>query len=298
MYNSTSPNLFSRRDFIKGGVLCGAAVCAGLGKFSLAATGDNSSALSAEPQLSFIKKMKRDAESYTQGLAYEIDEKSKRPVLYESGGQYRSSLLRRVDAETLEPIQQIKIADQYFAEGLAIVDDRIFMLTWQEHACFVYEKDTLKRVDEFRYRGEGWGLAYDGKYLAMSDGSSKIRFMDPSDFRQKKSIDVHFTTKNGVRKPVKNLNELEYVNGELWANVFQQKYVVRIDPETGEILGNALNFANLVPENLKNSRDFVLNGLAYDAAGKRLFLTGKRWPVMYVLGVNSSSSERPAAVDA
>ncbi|MGI6401134.1 MAG: glutaminyl-peptide cyclotransferase [Thermoguttaceae bacterium] len=240
-----------------------------------------------EVSFKLLANIKRGTESYTQGLAYELDEKTGRAYLLESGGRYGRSLLRRVDAETMETVQQIKIPNEYFAEGIAAVDDKLFMLTWRERACLVYDKATFKQVDEFRYRGEGWGLAYDGQLLAMSDGTSRIRFMDPKDFRQKRSIDVHFMTPGGVRRSVPLINELEYVDGELWANVFQQKYVIRINPENGRILGAAINFANLVPPSLRTSDEYVLNGLAFDPKGRRLFVTGKCWPVMYVLRVTN-----------
>lgn len=244
-----------------------------------------------ELRFHLVTKLRRDVDSYTQGLVYEFDSESLSPILYESGGRYGHSLLRRVDATNCETLRQIRIPNEYFAEGLAIVNDRLFMLTWREHACLVYDKETLKQVDEFRYRGEGWGLAFDGNRLAMSDGSSKIRFINPDGFRQERTIDVHFMTKDGAKKSVAFLNELEFVNGELWANVFQQKYVVRINPKSGLILGSALNFANLVPTSLRNSSDYVLNGLAFDHSGQRLYLTGKCWPVVYVLAVVSDEKK-------
>ena len=281
--------MVSRRDFIKR-TLASAASCGVFGAAQPALWAKEKN-VAKNVEFKLLAQRKRGTESYTQGLSYFFDPKEKRASLYESGGRYGRSLLRRVDAETLEVIRQVKIPREYFAEGIAIVGDRLFMLTWQEHACLVFDRETLLQVDEFRYRGEGWGLAYDGNMLAMSDGTSKIRFMNPDNFRQKRSIDVHFTTKSGLRKSVANLNELEYVDGELWANVFQQKYVVRIDPATGEIIGTALNFSNLVPKGLETSADYVLNGLAFDAKGRRLFLTGKCWPVMYVLAVDSSQED-------
>ena len=281
--------MVSRRDFIRNALI--GAVSYGVLDSPVRTSWAKEETLAENVEFKLLTQLKRGTESYTQGLSYFFDPKENKTSLYESGGRYGKSLLRRVDAESLEVIRQVKVPREYFAEGIAIVDDRLFMLTWQEHACLVYDRETLLQIDEFRYRGEGWGLAYDGRTLAMSDGTSKIRFMDPENFRQKRSIDVHFTTKSGVRKSVASLNELEYVNGELWANVFQQKYLVRINPETGEIIGSALNFANLVPRGLEYSTDYVLNGLAYDAKRKRLFLTGKCWPVMYVLAVISARKD-------
>lgn len=230
-------------------------------------------------------KYSRKTDSYTQGLFYEYDNVLKKGVLYESGGRYNRSLLRKVEADTGNVIRQVKIPTQFFAEGLTAVDDRLYLLTWRERSCLVYDKETFEQVDEFRYSGEGWGLAFDGRYLVMSDGTSKIRFLDPKTFRQVRKIDVHFFNSNGKRRPVYNLNELEIVDGEIWANVYQQEYVVRIDPKDGELIGNAINFSSLTPKTLK-STEYVLNGLAFDSVKRRLYVTGKCWPTMYVFKVD------------
>jgi glutamine cyclotransferase len=236
-------------------------------------------------RLTLISKYARKTDSYTQGLLFEFDQKLNKGVLYESGGKYGASLLRKTDAETGKVIKQIKIPRQYFAEGLASVADRLYLLTWRERTCFVYDKESFEQIDEFRYSGEGWGLAYDGKNLVMSDGSAKIRFLDPKTFRQIRSVDVHYVTSSGKRRSVYNLNELEIVDGEIWANVYQQEYVVRINPDNGLVLGSALNFSALTPDSLKASSEYVLNGLAFDRTDRRLFVTGKCWPIMYIFSV-------------
>ncbi|MBP5620784.1 MAG: glutaminyl-peptide cyclotransferase [Thermoguttaceae bacterium] len=236
-------------------------------------------------RLTLISKYARKTDSYTQGLLFEFDQTVNKGVLYESGGKYGASLLRKTDAETGKVLKQIKVPKQYFAEGLASVGDKLYLLTWRERTCFVYDKESFEQINEFRYSGEGWGLAYDGKNLLMSDGSSKIRFLDPKSFRQIKSIDVHYVTSSGKRRPVYNLNELEIVDGEIWANVYQQEYVVRINSDDGLVLGNALNFSALTPSSLKTSSEYVLNGLAFDSTNRRLFVTGKCWPIMYVFSV-------------
>ncbi|MCF0234960.1 MAG: glutaminyl-peptide cyclotransferase [Thermoguttaceae bacterium] len=229
--------------------------------------------------MKLLRKRNRYADSYTQGLVFEVDSTGRR-VLYESGGRYGRSLLRKVDADTGDVLREVKVPARYFAEGIAVVGDNVYMLTWRERRCFVYEKESFKKIDEFAYAGEGWGLAYDGNFLFMSDGTSKIRVLDPKSFKQKKSFNVYFKGQSGKRSSLYNINELEFVDGELWANVYQQDYIVRIDPETGEVI-KAINFASLKPENLRGDEDYVLNGLAFDAATRTLFVTGKCWPVIY-----------------
>lgn len=237
-------------------------------------------------ELTLERKYERKTDSYTQGLLYEYDSTLSQGILYESGGRYGRSLLRKVDADTGKVLKQIKIPSQYFAEGLALVGKRLYLLTWRERACFVYDKETFEQIDEFRYSGEGWGLTFNGQHLIMSDGSSKISFLNPEDFKKVRTIDVHFMNANGKRRSVYNLNELEFINNEIWANVYQQEYVVRVDPVSGALIGNAINFSSLTPKSLKASTEYVLNGLAFDKERSRLFVTGKCWPVTYIFNVN------------
>lgn len=289
----------NRRDWLKWGVGAAATFCVGNDGLSVfngfangaeKKSGADSDAQTPKPAekrefadeyaLKMLAKRSRDVDSYTQGLVFEVDSETGKGVLYESGGQYGRSLLRKIDVESGEILQKIKIPSQYFAEGIAVVDDRIFMLTWRERVCLVFDKKTFEKVDEFRYSGEGWGLAFDGERLAMSDGSAKIRVLDPKNFKQKRSFNVFFLDSKGKKRPLQMLNELEFVDGELWANVYLQKYIVRIDPETGRVL-KAIDFSNIVPKSLASSGDYVLNGLAFDSAKRRLFVTGKCWPVLY-----------------
>ncbi len=243
-------------------------------------------------QLRYLSKYERGKECFTQGLCFEADPDFEQGALYESGGRYGTSLLRKVDAGSGKVVRSIKLPNKYFGEGLAIVGDRLYMLTWREKTCFVFDKNTFKQIDEFRYRGEGWGLAYNGKALAMSDGTDKIRFINPENFRVQKVVNVYYRNTAGVKKPLRFLNELEYVDGELWANVFQEKYVVRIDPTTGEIIGNILNMESLVPKELATSDEYVLNGIAFDAATRRLFITGKCWPVVYAFSLDNRPDDK------
>lgn len=233
-------------------------------------------------ELKLTKRRSRATDSYTQGLVFEIDAETGREILYESGGRYGKSILRKIDLESGKILREYRFSKRYFAEGIAVVDDRIFALTWRERACFVFNKKTFEKLDEFRYSGEGWGLAFDAetKTLAMSDGTSKIRVLDPKTFRQKRAFDVWYLDANGRERKLLNLNELEFVGGELWANVYQTNKIVRIDPATGRVL-QAIDFSKIVPDSLRESWEYVLNGIAFDGAKSRLFLTGKCWPTLF-----------------
>ncbi len=232
--------------------------------------------------LKLTKRRARATDSYTQGLVFEVDAETGREILYESGGRYGKSILRKIDLETGKILQEYRFSKRYFAEGIAVVDDRIFALTWRERACFVFDKKTFQKLDEFRYSGEGWGLAFDAatKTLAMSDGTSKIRVLDPATFRAKRTFDVFYLDANGRERKLVNLNELEFVGGELWANVYQTNKIVRIDPATGRVL-QAIDFSKIVPESLRESWEYVLNGIAFDGAKNRLLITGKCWPTLF-----------------
>jgi glutamine cyclotransferase len=184
------------------------------------------------------------------------------------------------------------IPKQYFAEGLERVGDKIFQLTWQEGFCFVYDKTTFTLVEQFRYSGEGWGLTFDGEHLILSDGSATLRFFDPKTFKQKRKLDV-MDRESKTKKPIliKKLNELEFIRGEIWANVWQTTNIVRIDPKTGNVIG-WIDCSGFVPEEYRKEhagpvfeRNNVLNGIAFDPATNRVFITGKNWSVLYELQI-------------
>jgi glutaminyl-peptide cyclotransferase len=222
---------------------------------------------------SLIKAWPHDREAFTEGLVFWHG------MLIESTGLYGHSTLRKVDLETGHVRQEVRLADRYFGEGIAVVAGKIYQLTWQNHRGFIYDAGTLEADGEFQFTGEGWGLATDGRSLIMSDGTNRIRFMDPATFQVTRTIDVF-----AHGQPVKMLNELEYVKGELYANVWQTEFVLRIDPATGRVLG-AIDFVGILPKDDHAGDTDVMNGIAYDAEDDRLFVTGKNWPKLFEVKV-------------
>jgi len=210
-----------------------------------------------------------DPGAFTQGLAFADG------FLYEGTGQYGQSSLRKVDLESGKVLQKLPLTPQYFGEGIAVVGDRILQLTWLNQVGFVYDRQTFKTQQTFRYSGEGWGITSDGERLIMSDGSATLRFLDPKTFDVTGRVTVR-----DRRRPVRHLNELEYVEGEVYANVWGSDFIVRIAPKTGDVLG-WIDLTDLLPARQRPNRDAVLNGIAYDTKGKRLFVTGKLWPKLF-----------------
>ncbi|MFN2203623.1 MAG: glutaminyl-peptide cyclotransferase [Caldilineaceae bacterium] len=211
-----------------------------------------------------------DQTAFTQGLVYTNS------VLYVGTGLRGESSLRTTDLDSGEILQSVELPDEYFGEGIAVFDDMIYQLTWQEHEAFVYDKDSLSETSSFTYTTEGWGLTYDGKQLIMSDGTPTLYFRDPETFEETRRVLV--TSSYG---PLRYLNELEYINGEIYANVWTTDWIVRIDPETGKVLG-WIDLSGLLSDELRQgSQPDVLNGIAYDAENDRLFVTGKLWPRLF-----------------
>ncbi len=213
-----------------------------------------------------------DRDAFTQGLLYRDG------VLFESTGLKGRSTLRKVRLETGQVLQQEKIDSRYFAEGLSDWGSRLVQLTWDTNVGFVYDLATFKQIRTFTYAGEGWGLTHDGRHLIMSDGSPTLRFLDPETFQVARSL----TVRDGD-VPLEDLNELEYVEGEIWANVWTTDRLAIISPATGAVTG-WINLAGLMPRG-STTGDAVLNGIAYDAARKRLFVTGKLWPRLFEIRV-------------
>ena len=215
-----------------------------------------------------------DRGAFTQGLLWDDG------FLYESAGQYGESSLRRVEPQTGKIMARADLPPRVFAEGLALVDDSLFQLTWQENVCFVVDKKTLQLKGQFQYPGEGWGLTYDGKQLIMSDGSPVLRFLNPKTFQPAHRITVT-DSQNRRRVPVGHLNELEWVRGEIWANVWMTTRIARINPRSGNVIG-WIEMAPYVPqEHREDTQDRVLNGIAFDPATNHVYITGKNWNVMH-----------------
>lgn len=216
-----------------------------------------------------INTYPHDRGAFTQGLVFENG------FLYEGTGLYGQSTLRKVELETGSVLKMYELPDQYFGEGITIYKDEIIQLTYKSHVGFVYDKKWFTLLDQFTYPTEGWGLTYDGEFLIMSDGSSALHFIDPGTFVEVSQINVH-----DERGPVTNLNELEYIKGQIYANIWQTDYIAIISPQTGEVMG-WINLEGLLkPEDYTEYID-VLNGIAYDADNDRLFVTGKLWPHLY-----------------
>ncbi|MBO0725314.1 MAG: glutaminyl-peptide cyclotransferase [Blastocatellia bacterium] len=210
-----------------------------------------------------------DDRAFTQGLVFY------QGVFYESTGLNGSSSLRRVELETGKVLKKIDVPTQFFAEGLALLNGRLYQLTWQTQRGFVYDLDSFNKLREFNYAGEGWGLTRDARSLIMSDGSSRIRFIDPDTFEVQRMI----TVQDGGRN-VTQLNELEYIKGEIYANIWMQDRIARIDPQSGKV-NSWIDLSGLLPPQARHDPQAVLNGIAYDEASDRLFVTGKLWPKLF-----------------
>jgi glutaminyl-peptide cyclotransferase len=222
-----------------------------------------------------VKAYPHDNKAFTQGLVFY------QGVLYESTGLNGSSSLRRVELETGKVLRKIDVPTVFFAEGLSLFNGRLYQLTWQTQLGFVYDLDSFNKLREFDYAGEGWGLTHDARYLIMSDGSSRIRFIDPDTFEVQRMI----TVQDG-RRSVTQLNELEYVKGEIYANIWMQDRIARIDPQSGKV--NAwVDMSGLRPAESRSDSSAVLNGIAYDEASDRLFVTGKLWPKLFEIKLKS-----------
>ncbi len=225
---------------------------------------------------SIVNTYPHDPTAFTEGLVYENG------ALYESTGLVGDSSLRNVALETGAVLQKVSLGDDFFGEGITIFGDRIILLTWQSQTGFVYDRVSFNVTEEFSYRGEGWGITYDGNRLIVSNGSSTLSFMDPFTFEVVGTVRVW----NGS-VPVSNLNELEYVNGDVYANVWHQDRIAIIDIQTGQVKG----WIDLAGLSNASSGDFedVLNGIAYDATNDRLFVTGKRWAQLFEIKLELAS---------
>jgi glutaminyl-peptide cyclotransferase len=217
-----------------------------------------------------------DPRAFTQGMEYYGG------YLYESTGIAGQSTLRKVALQTGEVVRKVSLPPQYFGEGLTIFHGKIYQLTWLAKKGFIYDLGTFRQIGEFPYDTEGWGFTHDDKSLIMSDGTNVIRYIDPLSFRVTRTIEVY-----AGREGVVNLNELEYIKGEIFANVWHSPRIARIDPHSGQVL-TWIDLTSLVSQE-QHSDEAVLNGIAYDKATDRLFVTGKNWSKLFEIKVQEAS---------
>jgi glutamine cyclotransferase len=219
-----------------------------------------------------VRSFPHDPQAFTQGLIFH------QGALYESTGRYGSSDLRRVELETGRVLQKVDIEDQYFAEGLTLLNGKLYQLTWREGVGFVYGLD-MARQGTFPFTGEGWGLTSDGTSLIVSDGSNVLRFLDPTTYKEQRTLSVQ-----DGDEYVHQLNELEWVRGEIWANVWHDNRIARIDPASGRVKA-WVDLGQIIPTPRPSDGEAVPNGIAYDEATGRLFVTGKLWPQLFEITV-------------
>lgn len=229
-----------------------------------------------------VRAFPHDAEAFTQGLVY-VD-----GHLYESTGLNGRSSLRMVDLQTGHVLQRHDLPAEYFGEGLTNWGSSLVQLTWKAGTALVYDRFSFAVQRTLHYPGEGWGLTQDGKNLILSDGTSVLHFLDPRTFREIRRISVV----DDDNRPLMNLNELEYVQGEIYANVWETDWVVRISPRDGKVLG-WMDLSGLMDKSRLADPDAVLNGIAYDPQWNRLFVTGKLWPKLFEIKVHKGAASKP-----
>jgi len=210
-----------------------------------------------------------DPDAFTQGVVFHDGK------LLESTGEVGRSSLRRVELETGKILPKVDVPEPYFAEGITLLKEKIYQLTWQHQLGFIYDAWTFDKIGQFNYQGEGWGLTTDGQSLIQSDGTNRLRFLDPDNFQVRKTIAVLDGS-----TPVDEINELEYVQGEIYANIWHADRIARIDPQTGRIAG-WIDLTGLLSRGEVQDEEAVLNGIAYDETNGRLFVTGKLWPKLF-----------------
>ena len=220
-----------------------------------------------------INTYPHNTDSFTQGLVFD------KGILYESTGLNGRSAVQIVDLQTGEIVKSHKIADKYFGEGIAIVDNRIIQLTWRAQKGFVYDKKSFDVLNTFKYDTQGWGITYDGKYLIMSDGSNALQFIDPRTYKLRGKLEVY----DGSRK-VGKLNELEYIDGNIYANVWGTEKLAIINPKTGQVTA-WIDLSGLLTKEDKKNRIDVLNGIAYNQEKQTLYVTGKLWPKLFEIEI-------------
>ncbi|MFY7863466.1 glutaminyl-peptide cyclotransferase [Roseateles sp.] len=217
-----------------------------------------------------VNSYPHDPDAFTQGLLFRDG------ALYESTGLHGRSSVRKVALESGKVLQKADIPQQYFGEGMTAWKDELFSLTWQQQTGFVWDLKTLKLKRQFSYSGEGWGLTHDGQHLILSDGTATLRFFEPATMKEIKRLQVR-----ALGRPVEQLNELEWVEGQIYANIWKTDLIARIDPVSGQVL-SLIDLSGLLKRaGAARGGEDVLNGIAYDPAKKRLFVTGKLWPKLF-----------------
>lgn len=231
--------------------------------------------LGANASITVLAKYPHDSAAFTQGLLYADG------LFYESAGLYGQSTLRKVDPETGAVLLEKRLDAQYFAEGLALLEGKLYQLTWKENTGFIYDPQDFRQLGTFSYPTEGWGLTTDGSSLILSDGSATLYFLDPQTLQTTRALQVSL---DGA--PLDRLNELEYIRGEIYANIWYKDLIARIDPASGEVVG-VIDCGSLRDGEGAPAPNDVLNGIAYDARGDRLYITGKNWPWIYEVSLRS-----------
>ena len=222
-----------------------------------------------EYDFKIIQRYPHSPQVFTQGLEY------REGLLYEGAGKVGESMVLKRRLASVEPVRSAVLAEPMFGEGITILDQRLYQLTWQSRRGFIYDAESLTPTGEFEIRGEGWGLTNNGRQLIMSDGSNSLIFLDPENFEVVKELKVRY---HG--KPLDMLNELEWIDGVIYANVWLTDWIVMIDPDNGKVIGQ-VSLAGLLPANERTDKSNVLNGIAYDDRVQRLFITGKYWPLLF-----------------
>ena len=220
-----------------------------------------------------VRSYPHKTDAYTQGLEYRDGK------LFESTGREGESSLRLVSLDNGQVLDKVDVPIPYFAEGMTLLNGKVYQLTWQHQVGFIYDATSLSKIGQFNYGGEGWGLTNDGQSLILSDGTNQIRFLDPGTFKVTKTIAV-----SDGNRPVDKLNELEYVNGEIYSNVWHQDVIAIINPQSGRVTG-WIDLKGLLAPGEVSDPEAVLNGIAYDAGSQRIFVTGKLWPKLFEIRI-------------
>jgi glutaminyl-peptide cyclotransferase len=263
-----------RLETLAGLLLCIVSIgCNTTANGNLNATNSTPNAVVPKHGYQIVNIWPHDSNAFTQGLIL-ADGK-----LLESTGQEGRSSLRSVELETGKVLKKVDVPVPYFAEGIAVLNGKIYQLTWQHQLGFIYDAQSFERIGEFKYQGEGWGLTTDGQALILSDGSNRLRFLDPASFRVIKTI----TVLDGAT-PVNELNELEWVQGEIYANIWHDDRIAVVNPQTGRVT-SWIDLTGLIPAGELPDEEAVLNGIAYDQANNKLFVTGKLWPRLFEIRI-------------